>query len=235
MLLTESLRIVFLALFCGASSGDPGVPTGVLVSEWMGSLPAFEERLVVDVAVAATGDFTFVVGSVKNADGENMAFLIPTAGEGLVSSTWGTSSHGQDFPVTLWSDGNCILINPRRTKDPRNLSERAPWLGWGIRSSDVAMLSVLQQDNRSGWPVRELFFGLSGFYPDDVSEGDAVEQVDWTSSRSADAEPRELEKHWNEIVERYLETRTRLRRVEELTLIGASSPPTVSRPAQSPR
>ena len=225
MLLTASLRVAVLVLLGGVAATGQAPPEVVAVSCWRGVLNMDEERLVVDVAVVATDDLTLMVGSVKNADGENMAFLVPTSGEGLISSTWALSSLAQNHPLTLWSDGNCLLLELRTGKELENFVERAPWLGWGIRAPDITLLSVLQEDNRAGWPARELFSGIKEFYPDGVAEAEARGDVVWELSKDPDAQPETLQERWDEIAFRYLETRDGLRRVEELRFIQLSQPP----------
>jgi hypothetical protein len=228
MLSIESLKVAVLMLLGGVAAGGQVPPETVAVSNWRGILNVDEERLVVNVTVMSTDSLALMVGSVKNADGENMAFLVPISGEGMVTSTWAVSSLAQNHPLTLWSDGNCLHLELRTGKEPEAIVERAPWLGRGIRPPDVTLLSVLQEDNRAGWPARELFSGIKEFHPEGMAEAEALGDGVWEFSKDPEAQPEALQERWDEIAFRYLETRDRLRRVEELRFVEPPQPPVES-------
>ncbi len=228
MLLTASLRAVALVLLGVGTAGSQPAIESIQASGWYGSLVVFEEELVVNVTVVKHDDLALMVGSVKNEGGENMAFFVPTSGEGLITSTWAITSLDQNHPSTLWSDGNCLLLEVRTTKEPEALVDRALWLGWGVRAADVTLLSAIQDEVGRSWSAQQMFMGLRGFYPDGETEAEELGKVVWESSKDATMQPKMLQDRWNEIAFRYLETRDRLRRVDALRIVEVPEPPVES-------
>jgi len=219
------LRVAPLLLVVSAAAGAGTPVVEVEAAGWFGSIYLSEERLTVRVVRATADDLTLMVGSVKNEVGENMAFLVPTSGEGLITSTWTITSLDEKHPTILWSDGNCQLLEARTTKEPREIVDRAPWLGWGVRTPDVSLLSVVRDEVGSMWAVDQLFLGLKGFHPDGETEAGEFGEVDSTFSDDPAMQPEMLQEYWDEIVFRYFETRDRLRLVDSLRVVDEDDPP----------
>jgi hypothetical protein len=192
------------------------------VNGWSGTLPELEEHFVVDVSEVTTDGVSLMVGGVNDAFGTTMAFLVPTSGEALISSTWASTSLAEDAALTLWSDGNCEHVALRITQSPVDLDKRAPWLGWAVSPADVFALSDLQRGGDETWPVGEMWLGLGSFHPQNGEDFEV--EITRTDSNSLFEQPEMLQQYWSEIVDRFVRARERLERAEELRFVAASGP-----------
>lgn len=212
------LLIVFLSslvfLVTGTAVESSAHTDDVVASSWRGIIEHDDGKLLVDLAFIRAENLQLTLGSVKSAEGDNMAFLVPTSGEGLISSTWTEFSLAQDVPVVLWSDGACVLAERRVGGAPAKTIELAPWLGWGIRPPDVVLLTLIYKTGRAGWAGNELFQGLNTAYPEATIEAEDFKAVVWQEVEPPGGDhPIPLQEHWDEIMLRFTETRNRLKRM----------------------
>lgn len=213
--------IGFLKVFTFAVlSGSPGMGDldydVVYLDAWRGIVVESSNRLLIDTSVLMWNDERLLVGSIKLETGENMAFLVPTGEEGLITSTWDGLASTWSFPVALWTDGACILIDRQQNQTSTMAAASAPWLVWGLRSSDEVLLTLLHSSEGTNWASDELYFGLIGSDAGLEEEADRLRLTGGRGERDATEIPAELQAHWNEIVIRLNDTRARLERMNSV-------------------
>jgi hypothetical protein len=180
---------------------------------WRGTVDLAGEAVVLDTIEAQRGRLTLVVGRVSNSSGENMAFLVPTSGKGLISTTWVASRRFAGAPLVVWSDGSCRDVRVRFDHTVGDLRRTAPWLEWGLRADDGELLALIDRSGvATGLTFRVLAGELIRFW-DINDDGVALGSKDISVAAAISDS---VADRWDSIALRYTTTRSHLLAIDAL-------------------